>query len=116
MLTTGSNVFAATREQVLLMAEWSGLRHLVTTVAEERALYPEMYPEYSGRGYDLFEDRQTGGGACRLVWSDGVVWVSRHSGYAQADITEEVAFLFRDMGCKELEYGMWRQNRHMYPR
>jgi len=98
-LTMHSMVFKATLEQVQSMADVCGLR----------TPYGHSYSEHDGAGHYLWEDPQTGGGGCRLVWKDGVVWVSRHSGYAYADITGEVCDLFRDMGCKE--YPMYEMDR-----
>lgn len=50
--------------------------------------------------YDFWEDRRTGGGGGRICWAGGVAWVSAHSGYAWADITDEIRELFAELGCK----------------
>ncbi len=62
----------------------------------------------------MWQDRATGGGGCRIVWQSGIAWVSRHSGYAHADITESVSELFRELGCPEMDDGMWMKNPHIY--
>ena len=49
-----------------------------------------------------------------MLWvSCMIVWISRHSGYAWADITDEVAEVFEELGCKEASVG-WHDNPHMY--
>lgn len=87
-LTAYSAVFECTREQAEEVALMAGLRH-----------------EDLNTRYDLWEDRATGGGGCRIVWKAGVAWISRHSGYPAADITEEVRFFFQEvMKCKPSTY------------
>lgn len=115
-LTVGSNVFNATLEQVCEMAELAGLRFELCPHFWGEVDYESTYPMRSTRNYFMWQDRQTGGGGCRLVWTytmnepewgnpeiepytKGVVWVSRHAGYPQADMTEMVAELFAEMGC-----------------
>lgn len=114
MFTMNSMVFKATREQVVLMAEVCGLRHEITSEKDERG--EGLYPSYQGGRdmFDMWQDSQTGGGGCRLVWRHDIVWVSRHSGYAYADITEEVCDLFCDMGCQP--YQGEERNPHTYGR
>jgi hypothetical protein len=107
-------IFRATREQAALMAEACGLRHEITSVRPDDEF--KMFPNYQGGRdpFDMWQDSQTGGGGCRLVWRHGIVWVSRHSGYAYADITQEVCDLFHDMGCKP--YNGEERNPHTYGR
>jgi len=50
--------------------------------------------------FSEWEDRATGGGGARICWCSGVAWITRHSGYPQANITQEVAELFAEIGCK----------------
>ena len=112
--TVHSTIFSATREQVAEMADVCRLRHEHTSRQEDR-LGCGRRPDYTGQEYDMWQDSQTGGGGCRLVWMDGIVWVSCHSGYSYADITEEVCDLFRDyMGCVPAKAG-WHDNPAMYP-
>ena len=118
MFTRGSMIYNATREQVIFVAECANLRHEMTSVRTESWSndakdYAKHFPSYSGRKYDMWQDYQTGGGGCRMVWTSGVVWISRHSGYAWADITDEVAEVFEELGCKETSVG-WHDNPHMY--
>lgn len=99
-LTVSSRVFRCTIEQATFVAECANLRD-----------------EYIGNAaYKLWQDRQTYGGGCRIVWKKGVAWVSRHSGYAWADITDDVCHFFAEIGCEPIT-GMevWRKNPHMYP-
>jgi len=84
MLTRSANVFVCTEEQAAEIAELANLR---------------CETDLTGSRYSLWQDRATGGGGCRIVWSHGVAWVSRHSGYPQADITEEVCFWFEKVLC-----------------
>jgi len=79
-LTVSSYVFKCTREQAEEVAGLASLRHSPYIT-----------------GYELWEDAQTGGGGCRIVWCQGIAWISRHSGYPQADKTEEVAFWFESV-------------------
>jgi len=113
-LTTGSNIFRADRETTRFVAECASLRHLITSV---RIIGPHNgYPDWYGGAnpHDLWEDGATGGGGCRLVWRGDVVWISRHSGYPQANITGDVAQIFRELGCDELDAGIWQKNPHIY--
>lgn len=48
---------------------------------------------------DFWQDRQTCGGAARVCWAGGIAWVSAHSGYAYADVTDEVCAVFAEIGC-----------------
>jgi len=114
-LTRGAYFFRVDRETTEFMAECANLRHLLTSQPPEVPFAPG--PQYMGgpRPYDLWEDRMTGGGGCRMVWCNGVVWITRHSGYAQADITHDVAELFREKGCEDLDGGYSRKNPHIYP-
>lgn len=66
-------------------------------------------------GYTQWEDRATGGGGCRIVWAQGVAWVSRHSGYPAADITEEVCFFFEEvLHCQPYNDPGQRLNPNIY--
>jgi len=104
-LTMHSMVFKATLEQVELMAE----------VCRLRVPYGHAVSEFDPASHHLWEDGQTSGGGCRLVWKDGIVWVSCHSGYSYADITKEVCDLFRDMGC-EMVSDVRHRSPKIYPR
>ena len=87
-LTVSSSIFRATLEQAQFVAECANLRNIRT---------PQGKWDDQWWGW---EDAATGGGGCRITWADGVAWVSRHSGYAYADITEDVCEIFAHMGCK----------------
>lgn len=120
MLTVSSRVFECDRNMAAFAAECANLRHLLTTNPQDRSI-DSLYPSYRGgqRAYDLWEDSQTSGGGCRLVWSGGIVWISRHSGYAYADVTGEVAEVLAEMGAKPLDsdqgdYALWHNNPHIY--
>lgn len=87
MLTVGSNVFFCPKE-------------VAREVAEDYAnLRLEVDGGYLGRDYFMWQDRATGGGGGRVVWMDGICWVSRHSGYAYADITQELCEFLVDLGA-----------------
>lgn len=94
MLTRGSMVFACTIEQATFVAECANLKHYVS-----ENVHGSLYPEHGQ--FELWADEQTYGGGCRMCWKGGIVWISRHSGYAWADITDDVANIFREIGCKE---------------
>jgi len=107
VLTTSSWVWRCTREQAQFVAECANLRHECSSIRG-------VVPFY---GYDMWQDFQTGGGGCRIVWKNNVAWISRHSGYAWADITDEVSAVFAEIGCEPIEegYEIMRQNPHTYP-
>lgn len=105
MLTTSSNIFRASRELAALIADCANLRHEVTSVRAEQGWCE----------YDLWQDKQTGGGGCRIVWCAGVAWVSRHSGYAWADITQEVSEMFVEAGGVLVENSYWALQPNVYP-
>ena len=100
-LTVSSNVFRCSIEEATFVAECANLRD--EYIADDK--------------YKLWQDRQTGGGGCRIVWCRDIAWVSRHSGYAYADITWEVCEFFTEIGCEPIADGLsaWRCNPHMYP-
>ncbi len=111
MLTTSSNVYRCTRVQAREAAEdWLGLRQLVTSSRSEWLERSSCL--LSHKAYDMWEDRQTGGGGCRIVWKDGVAWVSRHSGYPWADVTAEAREVFEFLGCENAEAS--HRNPHIY--
>ena len=56
-------------------------------VTETAAFMGGLYQAYDGHA-TRYEDSQTGGGAVRMTWRNGICWISRHSGY-QNDRTEE---------------------------
>jgi hypothetical protein len=102
MLTTGSNVFKCTYEQAKFVAECAGLKYKITSKLSVRKEM-EFDISFSGGIFDLWEDKQTSGGGCRICYCNNIVWISRHSGYEWADITEEVKELFVELGCENLE-------------
>jgi hypothetical protein len=63
--------------------------------------YDAGIPRYEGHS-DWWEDHQTGGGGARIVWCQGIAWVSAHSGYSWADITDTVREFFADLGCSPI--------------
>ncbi len=143
-LTHGSNVFNCTFEQAKLVADCAGLIYVLgdrypflmkmrdwtekhpypghislewenAMEHEEQRIKNEMLVPREHADYSMWYDRQTGGGGARIVFDRGVAWVSCHSGYPWADITEEVAELFREIGCQELDNAMvWRSNPYTY--
>jgi hypothetical protein len=97
-LTVSSYVFACERAIAEEIAKLAGLRH-----------------EDFCHEYDYWEDRQTGGGGCRIVWAGGVAWITRHSGYAWADMTEKVAFFFEhEYHCKPYDDPHMWHNPNIY--
>ncbi len=65
-----------------------------------------MVDERRGYGYVMWYDLETGGGACRIVWRNGITWVSHHGGYSRSiDITAEVSQLLREAGAIEFASG-----------
>jgi hypothetical protein len=115
VLTVNSMCFESTLDDARLIAECDGLTLTIVPYYWDQSQYPNWLlplfdlPHYfhSGDrdGYYLWQDRQTGGGGCRICWYKGIAWISSHSGYAWADTTHEVQELFLDMGCKPL--GDW---------
>ena len=99
MATTGSNVFKCTLEQAEFVAECAGLKHKNTSRIDCRKDDFSM----SIALFELWEDKQTSGGGCRIVFCNNIVWISRHSGYDWADITEEVKELFVELKCENLD-------------
>jgi len=101
MFTVDSMVFIVSLNVVKFVAECANLE-LITYSGHDS-------PEYGGRvsgwanhgSYWSFEDHATGGGGCRITWSDRIAWVSRHSGYAWADSTQEVCELLLELGAKK---------------
>jgi len=100
MLTRGSMVFESTLEQAKFMAECANLR-LILAPWEYRQDHIDS-GAYDAQYYS-WEDRATGGGGCRITWYRGIAWVSCHSGYPQADITQDVSELFFEIGCKPVD-------------
>ena len=104
-MTTGSMIYRATLEQAAQVAEYAGLRKVTSADWDEVRAARDANKSYPERGtFHRWEDAALGGGACRLVWKSSVVWVSRHAGYPQADLTEEACFFFEEMGCRGLAY------------
>jgi hypothetical protein len=96
-LTIHSGVFRCPLSLAKEIAEYAGLDVSV-------APYDVKTLHGSHDVYWLWEDRQTGGGGCRICWNEGIAWVSCHSGYPAADITDEVKELFR---LKDAEEATW---------
>jgi len=121
MLTLCSWAFIATVSEVFKVAEVARLSLYVAPWLYVKA-HPEKYLESSRNGeYFMFQDSQTGGGGCRVVFSiidkrdtdpKGLAWISRHGGYPEADITTEVSQLFDMQGCRP--YTGPSQNPHLY--
>lgn len=111
-MTVQSRVFACTIEQATFVAECANLKHYVT----ERSGYMDGTYRVERGHYELWQDYQTYGGGARICWKGGIAWVSRHSGYAWADIVDEVCDIFREIGCKEAvdRYVNWAANPAMY--
>lgn len=114
-MNNGSYVFRATLSQVREVADCAELRCEVAlpNSEEKTAAGYSVYPE-SGR-YFMWQDRQTGGGGCRIVWCNDVAWISTHSGYAWADFSGDVADLLMMAGATLAEEVGWRANPHIYP-
>jgi hypothetical protein len=110
-LTTGSMVYYCSLQLAMDIADIANLR-------EEISLKPY------GADYYMWQDKATGGGGARLVWTPrltyriqemkvelhrgltshhpeerGILWVSRHSGYAYADMTETICALLEEEGA-----------------
>jgi len=114
MFTVQSNVLRCEREVAARVAKEAGLRLIC-------APWPHSVhasPRVTTQKYWAWEDWALGGGACRITWQDGVVWVSRHSGYAQADLTEEAIFFLEHYGAVPItgdaQYGAWHKNPRIY--
>jgi hypothetical protein len=111
MLTIDHGVFRCSLKTAEYVAECANLRCEVSCDPSVGSRYRQFSV------YSLWEDTQTGGGGARIVWSKGYAWVSRHSGYAWADITEEVRELFRELGAEplgeSLSYELWSHNPHI---
>lgn len=112
-LTVGSMVIRATWEQCNFIAECANLtlyifdrKELEKRSASWDAFLDEMQAlrEHNRRAEDgnywMWADAQTFGGGCRITFYRGIVWISAHYGYPQADITRDVAELFAELGCK----------------
>lgn len=57
---------------------------------------------YRDLPYDavMYQDRRSGGGAWRVVWRNGVAWISRHAGYDHLDEEYELFVdLLKDAGA-----------------
>jgi hypothetical protein len=65
-------------------------------------LLKEHNPRAESGNYYMWQDRQTGGGGCRITWYRGIAWISSHSGYPHADFTREMSELFSEI-CKPCE-------------
>lgn len=102
MLTTSSSIFKCTYEQAKFVAECAGLKYKVTSNLDVKKELEDSI-SFTGGIFDLWEDKQTSGGGCRICYCNEVVWISRHSGYEWADITEEVKELFIELGCENLD-------------
>jgi hypothetical protein len=79
-----AGVFAASLEEARFLAECGDLR------------------EYSDYPCWMWQDSQTGGGGCRVVWHRGLMWVSYHAGYPGACFSDEMVELALQMGLKEV--------------
>lgn len=99
MLTVDGQCFTCSKEVAARVAGWAGLDMVIGQ--DERAKYT------------LWQDYQTGGGGCRIVWKLGYAFVSRHSGYAWADVTQEVMYFLQEQGAKPTSVAIGR-NPHIY--
>jgi hypothetical protein len=95
----GTGIFRCEKQQAAFVADCANLRHEQTE--EHLTNWESMYPMPSDM--EFWQDKQTGGGAGRIVWKAHVAWVSCHSGYWDADITSEICDIFRELGCEELD-------------
>ena len=112
MLTTGSNIFKCTYEQAEFIADCAGLKHKITTRLSVKKENPNI--SFNCGIFELWEDKQTSGGGCRIVFCNNIVWISRHSGYSWADITNDVAELFIELNCENLDSKFSLYNPHVY--
>jgi hypothetical protein len=99
MWTKNNGVFRCTAEVARQVAEDAGLR-------EERIIPRDAL---------FWEDYATQGGGCRIVWRKGIAWVSCHSGYPYADITNEVSEFFLMYGAENLDSAYRRANPFINP-
>lgn len=106
--------YYATLEQAQFVAECGALRMILAPwlYLQEHDLAGRVYQA----DYYAWEDRATGGGGGRVTWYRGIVWVSCHSGYPQADITKELCELFEELGCKEVAPELAYSNPRIYGR
>ena len=97
-LTRDGGVYRCTLAIAQFVAECANLRKLA---GEGGCFAPREH-------YHYWEDWATGGGGARIVFylpegkDEGYAWVSNHSGYPQADITEEVKEFFRELGATQM--------------
>jgi hypothetical protein len=102
MLTRHNGVFRIGLDTAKMVAECANLR-LITSPSRSAKEGARWHVGGGDGPYWSWEDDQTGGGGCRITWVDGIAWVSRHSGYAWADITDEVCDLIIELGGKPLD-------------
>lgn len=97
-----SLVFFATFEQAKELARLAGLDLIAHPDGEwENPLVKNAdYRSYNSRSYWGWEDHKYGGGLCRITWQpdsqnmlfgDGIMWISNHSGYERFETYEYVA-------------------------
>ena len=113
MLTENSHIFHARLDEAAFLADCCGvLDNLVcydwTMVATQDSEFQASLGYHRDRpgdsaGYFRWEDRQTAGGGIRITWKNGVMWISSHSGYAWADVTDTAILVARDMGLRTAE-------------
>ena len=116
MFTVSSNVLRCSFKVAEKVAKEAGLALAVAT--REYKLEHDLFHRgfVDTAKHVLWQDRQLGGGACRIVWRDGIAWVSRHSGYAYADLTEEAIFFLEAYGATPVTRGGTTvpRNPHIY--
>jgi len=115
VFTVSSNVLRCSFEIAEQVAKEAGFS-LASATWEYHKAHGFSFSFVDTSKHFLWQDRQLGGGACRIVWRDGIVWVSRHSGYAQADLTEEVIFFLEVYGATPVPRGgnTVPRNPHIY--
>ena len=109
-------VFRATLDVAKFVAECANLKLYVAPYGspeqEARAKSWASLPE--GGFHYCWMDAATFGGGCRLVYRDGWVWVSAHSGYYNVDCTQDVADFLIQMGATECDWNTHPNNPHLY--
>lgn len=106
-MTYGSGVFKTDLETVRFVAAAANLDCIVAPFEAAEKQQPRCR---STESFFTWQDWQTAGGGCRITFAPdgygketGIAWVHSHSGYAWADVTDEVIEMLAELGARELD-------------
>ena len=111
-----ARTYRTTLEQAHYLAELCGIDNNLVCGPVRETPYVSHYSDGSIRTenypYHAWEDKALAGGALRITWHRGIMWISCHSGYPHADRTDDACEFATTLGYEPIDdETLWNEHR-----